>query len=65
MPPDPSRFKYITPEQFQAWVAQQTRLGIPERCEDPVTLAMVAQMVVDTLRGPARASQANDLAEAA
>jgi hypothetical protein len=43
-------FRYTTPEQLIA--------DVTAACEDPVTLAMVAQMVVDTLKGPARTAQA-------
>jgi len=46
-------FRFYTPEQFAAWFDEQVRLGVfPAKCEDPATLAMIAQMVVDTLSRP-------------
>jgi hypothetical protein len=58
-------FKHTSPERFAAWFDDQVRRGLfPAKCEDPATLALVAQMVV-AARRPARADQPDDLAEAA
>jgi hypothetical protein len=54
-------FKHYTPEQFAAWVDEQTRQGIPAKCEDPATLARIAQMMIDELRRPTPASRPDDL----
>ena len=57
----------LTPQEFDAWLAgSRGRQGKPFHVRDPAILASVAATVHEAIRdGEARASQPDDLAEAA